>query len=129
MAAFYKDETVWQRFCQTADTYTDQPFLRYMPSVAKVYDIAAGDITYGEMQQSATRRAAELAGAGLRRGDLHEGGRGIGGGFVIGAHRLSAMGPVWGWYRAGPVMAAILLFAKRCRSLEAGFTGRYSPFW
>ena len=69
MAAFYKDETVWQRFCQTADTYKDQPFLRYMPSVAKVYDIAAGDITYGEMQQSATRRAAELAGAGLRAGE------------------------------------------------------------
>src|SRR6056300_1326079 len=69
MAAFYKDETVWRRFCQTASTHPEQPFLRYMPSVAKVYQIAAGDISYQEMRQAAEDRAAVLARAGLRAGE------------------------------------------------------------
>ena len=69
MAAFYKDETVWQRFCQTASTYPDQPFLRYMPSVAKVYGIEAGDTSYQQMRQAAEGRAAVLAAAGLRPGE------------------------------------------------------------
>lgn len=60
--------TVYQRFCWTAELYPDRPFLNVLSETAAVYDIAAGDIAYGQMRTQAGELAEELTAAGYGKG-------------------------------------------------------------
>ena len=59
------DQTVFDRFRKTTETWPDGPFLNILPETADVYGIAAGEITYGDMMARVLARKEALEGAGF----------------------------------------------------------------
>jgi acyl-CoA synthetase (AMP-forming)/AMP-acid ligase II len=63
------DLTVSAAFFGTAAKFADRPFLAVLEETARIYDINAGEITYGEMAAEARRLSASYAAAGYGCGD------------------------------------------------------------
>lgn len=60
--------TVFEVFASAARVWPDRPFLNVLPETAAIYDIAPGEITYGDALVEVERLRHALAGAGLARG-------------------------------------------------------------
>ena len=60
--------TVFDAIAQTASQWPERPILEVLPNTAEVYDIEAGEITYGAFIASASARADALSAAGYGPG-------------------------------------------------------------
>jgi len=60
--------TVYQAFTDAARQWPDQPFLCIMPETAKIYGIAAGEITYRQAQERINGLITAYAAAGYGHG-------------------------------------------------------------
>jgi acyl-CoA synthetase (AMP-forming)/AMP-acid ligase II len=61
-------QTVFDVLSATAARFGDRPFLQVLPETARIYGIDAGEISYGEMHERASRRAAAYSAAGYAAG-------------------------------------------------------------
>ena len=60
--------TVFDAFEATATRFPERPLLNVLPATAQVYDIEAGEITYGQALKSSNEMADAFASAGFGRG-------------------------------------------------------------
>ena len=59
------EQTVFERFSESAEKWPDKPFLNVLPETADIYGIGLGEITYGEMMERVLARKAALQEAGI----------------------------------------------------------------
>ncbi|MGH1576189.1 AMP-binding protein [Planktotalea sp.] len=60
--------TVYDAFCDTAERWPERAFLNVLPETAKIYEIDAGEISYGASRAQINERKAEIERSGYLAG-------------------------------------------------------------